>query len=647
MSQIALPTPFETERGSIEEQQAFKRRQVQDDSRSRDDLPIHSGSILAREGFTYEKYRVGCPPLQLLPLTGGFLREDTGVYPVLRRFMPKIEEILEANGIEVDEGDDDGFSWGIDFVHRTVDDETPSRNNLTLLIPAVWHDDAPFQWLHAVDKIRTILVKNILTRAVKVELIAEELSARRRITVLKSDDPIVPIWDELRPQIRSIINQNEALRDRWWSIGAVRMGYADGPSYDEPEAPLPTLSILVSWDVNPFQWQGSESQLKNLLRSYNLPDMDVHFSRGEICSDVFQLQKPSTPRESRNILRSSAYAEKIGMGADFGPAKYFTKAPGQPIHGPSGTIGGYIDAMSVSGAKLRLGLTNYHTVRPSINGYIYTEGSRNEAVPAIVPQGSDLEKCDRDGLRPDFPGRDKMIFESPSRCRHNFTIDYRERDLPNPDIDPARFQREQAELDRMKDFFDQGKHIFGKTWAASGYCTRTAEKGRLDWALLEVAATHRIGSNILPSEAGWPQGVPKPKAVRLGSLMNGLGSCKSPIHRDRVFKKGGSTGITQGQCNPIKDDVQMVTTDKAYGLPHSEEYAFIINPYSDRAFSEKGDSGSMIFTSAGKWMGLLWGGRLDDKSTPGSLCYATDAQALLQALNETFEGECTLAFAED
>lgn len=387
-----LPSPPYSDGSSSAEGQALKRRVVQNDSSTRTDLPVPGDSNLAREGYTYEKFRVGGPPLQLLPLHNTTLGHADPAAVVLRQLLPRIVATMREHQVELDEGEDTyGFGSGnnIEFVHRTVNDETPSLQNLTILIPAIWNEDAPFQWLHVVDELRGLLVQDVRTRPVKVELIGGQHLRQQVLHVVAEDDPIVAAWPTVGPQVLSIITRSVYLQDQWWAVGVRRIGQEQ---WDGEEGALTTIvSILVNWDVKPAHWVESQTLIKNILDSYNLDHVDVVFSRGEISRNAFPLQNPSKPPASEDRI-GGEYSEAIGMGSDFGPAKYLQKAPGKTSDGPYGTLGGYLKVTDQRTQEVtRMGLTNYHTIRPAVEGFGLKVGPGNAAVPVDVPPGSDLD----------------------------------------------------------------------------------------------------------------------------------------------------------------------------------------------------------------------------------------------------------------
>lgn len=384
-----LPSPPYSEGRSTAEDQALRRRVAQDDCSSRPDLPITLDSNLFREGCTYERYRVGGPPLQILPLSNTTLDHSDPAAVVLRQLLPRIKAIMGEHGVELDEGEDTyGSSNTIEFVHRTLNDESPSLQNLTVLIPATWNDRAPFQWLHVVNALRGLLVQEVRTRSVKVEIIGGEHLRQQVMDVVEEGHPIVAAWNDVQPQILGIITRSVHLRDQWWAIGVRRIG---SRNWDGEGLLFTVVSILVNWDVKPVHWEDSQNLIKNVLQSHDLHDVDVVFSRGEVSCNAFPLQVPSRPPYSDEIIGGD-YQERIKMGSDCGPAKYFRNAEGQPVHGACATMGGYLKMTDQRTLEVKcMGLTNYHVIRPAIEGFGFKAGPGNDAVPFDGTPGSDLD----------------------------------------------------------------------------------------------------------------------------------------------------------------------------------------------------------------------------------------------------------------
>ena len=395
----ALPTPPSSDRSSSDQQQAKKRAVLRNDATLRTDLNVPPQSRLAREGFTYEKFRVGCPPLALLPLHFTDLHGGNRAYQALRWQMPRFHEVLQNFHIEIDyDRDIFGNNQEVRFGHRTREYEDPSDSNIFVFIPAVWNDNRPLSWLQAVNEIRNILGENPFTRRVGVEMMGRYYFKEWTMKVIEDDHPIIAVWHRIQPEIHSILAQSQFLRDRWCSIAVIRLGHIteDGP-------PLPTVvAILVDWDVNPLHWEDAQLRINSLLTSHNLPNVRADFSRGGIVRDTFPLLKPTTDRKVRP-LKAHAYQQKVAMGTDMGPARYFEKAPGEKIGGPCGTLGGYVDVKdNQTGEVTRMGVTNHHVVRQVLPGFSYTVSQDVDRRPLEAPasQGSDLEsewtKCIRE-----------------------------------------------------------------------------------------------------------------------------------------------------------------------------------------------------------------------------------------------------------
>ena len=101
-----------------------------------------------------------------------------------------------------------------------------------------------------------------------------------------------------------------------------------------------------------------------------------------------------------------------------------------------------------------------------------------------------------------------------------------------------------------------------------------------------------------------------------------------------------STAVT-GHLNSIQSDVHPRLENSGIKMPHSTEYCFVANPDDLRGkFSERGDSGSFIFTRHGQWAGVQWGGKTVSNGEMTPISYVTDGPAVLDYLGniETEEG---------
>ncbi|KAI4124222.1 MAG: hypothetical protein LQ338_004927, partial [Usnochroma carphineum] len=483
-----LPTPSQSSSSgsSSSYEQALKRRRVQNDSSSDDALQVPPQSQVAREGYTSQKFRVGGPPLQILPLETTLIPHNHEVAVVLRELVPRIENALSFHQVERDVEDP------VAFVYRTIPEQMPAMENMTAYVPATWNDSAPIQWLKAVDAIRAILVRDHRTRPIKVEIIAWQLTTPRNTEALEEDHPVVAAWPEIRPQVHNILGETTIVRESWLTIIVLRRGY-NPPWSDIDGSPHPSVVLLIIMDyvINPWQWRAAEHKIRNLLTAHGLTDVEVEFERGENTIMTFPVREPTIAPKDVDIIKGP-YNVSVGMGADFGPARYFDSAPGQPIAGPTGTIGGYFTVVRSDGKRKKMGITNYHVVREVLQGFNYTTSPTGEAIRGEVPDNSEL--------------------------------DDEETDPESVQEGQAMLAEYQEEFDEKKQFFDENKQILGRPWMSSGFTRRTSYNGRLDWALIDFTDNTRIGSNMIPPKSNWPN--PEQAPFISGRLVQGIASVK-------------------------------------------------------------------------------------------------------------------------
>ena len=243
---------------------------IQDSSSAGSDLSIVPNPSIG--AFTAERYRVGIPALQSLPL-------HTTTSPPLAasikisRFLPRIYEILERR--DVDFEDD-----GIDLRHRTIPGDVPSDDDLTLLIDTNWNsDDDGQKWYLAAGDIRDLLTTSSVTSNIKVELLSWKLVTRRIIEAVEATHPMVEAWPRLNPLVHAIIAESPKLEQGWGSIDVLRIGFQS----DECAPPMPvTVSITVDWSLDHWDWVRAEREIKNLLERNHLSDVEVEFLRGDV-----------------------------------------------------------------------------------------------------------------------------------------------------------------------------------------------------------------------------------------------------------------------------------------------------------------------------------------------------------------------------
>ncbi|KAL8846650.1 MAG: hypothetical protein Q9221_008273 [Calogaya cf. arnoldii] len=655
------PTPSEStgsRSSSSEHEKQVKRRRVQDD-RGRSDVPTPPADTpMAQEGYSMQKFRVGVPPLQILPLETIRIDKDNEVAAAVWAKIPIFKfTCIAGKHITLMGTGTDAF----EFAYRTIEGQAPTAEHMTLCVKAEWTDGCSRVWVEAANTIRASLRGNPITSAVRVEFISWQLFRPRFTEPLRHDDPIVNAWPQLRREIHRLLNQSQLVSQNWLAIMVIRRGYIE-PETEENNGIEPSedtsvvLLVIMSYDIDPHQWAPQQREIKRLLVQSGLHFVQVEFERGSNDHLAFPLRPPTKP-DRHNHAMTAPYDFKIVLGVDCGPARYFeVDKTGQEIPGPNGTVGGIVLVTKSDGTVKKMAVLNYHVARDLLEGSSFTQGVP-DPVHADAPPNSELEFVDRNGMRPNTLDTTKMVLESPSRKKHNYTLQKLKNDiqdlhdlLANTD-DPEALQADikilEDEYNDRKKFFDDGKHILGKLWMASGFTRRTSYNGRLDWALVEFQDDSRIGSNKTPRRDQFP--IPsRARGDLIEKNLRGVTTCNDVAARAEVFKIGSRTGLTRGSYEELKIDVNFPTHDRPYGMQSSSEHSFVYKGDTNpQPFCNHGDSGSFFWTGRLHLIGQFHGGPKAETLTEGSLMYATDAEELLKDMNDFAGPEYTITMATD
>ena len=645
-SQFGYPTPSASEHSASLSHES-KRRRIQDSSQSGSELGVSTDGP-----YVAERFRVGVPGLHLLPLWGSEPLSLPSTVNRINEIRPEILRILQDRGVDFEEDD-------VNLVHRTIPGDRESEDDLTLLVVANWSDDGNSQsWLDAATDLRSLLVRtSALTRNINVELIHRQLTVTKNMDVVEASHPLVAAWPTIKLEVHAIIESHPKLNGGWCSVDVIRLGYEVEDAMD-PVYPV-TVSITVDWALNRVDWYEAETEIKTILDNHGFSEVQVEIERGQVEPLArFPLNTPNPPANQAYEWIEGDYPERVSLGDDFGPERYFRMGPGdsgRTLNGGSATIGGYLEVRRNNGPWRKYAVTNYHCIRQMLDGYSIIPGPSGDPMEAPVVAKSELDVIDRKGVGPNRTGLENVTFESPSRRKHNHSLAYHDREIqrlenviaqnPNASASDLR-DLEQAKVDhraskqRKIDYFDQGKHRLGRLYICSGFGVRRPNNHRIDTALLEVVPS-KVGDNTIPDKSRWGPIFSPPIVV--GRILDDMTSCKSADPLGDIFKVGARTGATTGKYSHIKSDVKWRHDDRI-GKGPTEEYCYVstqappANPFTD-----SGDSGSFAFTDIAKWLGQVWGGTTKQGALK-RLSYITDAEDIIGWINGLTNKDRTVVY---
>lgn len=583
-------------------------------------------------GISNVLHRVGAPPLRPLPLET-FYHSD--VLTLNRMFgeviYNTVRAILTDNGVPVDEDEEDDKA-SCDIVSRCEPDNEDSAET-TILIVAPWGTNSPEVWQKCVREIKrwvdSYLDENGMEAFdVSVEMAATELVQKKYNAPVLDRPDLDKDWEDIKANIRGILGSFDTTKGQWDCIALFRFG----PNED-PEKNPPTVYISLDRECPEVTW----SPVRNSIQSYldNTPyGLNLHIEHSYHGQYIgFEMDDGKTvPDPASPLVIEAEYTQKVGLGADVGAGRYLISKEGKRLNPSFGTLGCYVELRLKGGLEwTKFALTNYHVVRPAIEGFIRPEGT---TVFSPDPQ-SHLYASDHNGFMPDN-AIDSGI-ESPSRVKHNNTIRFLNAAIQAPDdfFDETEMIESR---DQKIAFFEQNKHPLGTLWAGSGFNRRSADNGMLDWALIKVEES-RIGRNTLPDKGAWPKSmwthVP-PKKIQ-GAQLGRLAPAHDITVRQKVFKLGASTQGTTAEYSKHKADV--VYRDWKYMFlenhRHTRETAFtsIANHFK---VASGGDSGSIVYGGNGRALGMLFRGSSSSSfdHTGSSHAYVTPLEYIFKDIKD-------------
>lgn len=455
---------------------------------------------------------------------------------------------------------------------------------------------------------------------ISVEMLHSDLLRQKYISTLDDDAQLKDLqaaWSSIKGGVYRILEYYTSTAGHLVSISVFKLGFDD--RFNNPK----TVYITLDYDSPEAGWPPVLNALQTFVDTFRF-DLHVHLEHNILEHLAFKLLPPNDLTAAERDARVRHYNYEIGcpyrtavrLGDDISAGCYIQRPDGKESNPLVGTLGCWIEVNVQGRGWTKMGLTNYHVVRPCLQGYTLSmnKSSAGNVTLGNPQKDSELWLADREGFGTVGTARRHQL-EHPARAKHNFTLQgiknriryLEERNKPVPD-------ELITELNDMIAHFDTDQQFFGRPCFGSGYMKRTKTNGRLDWAMIKPSADDRVGGNALPSGKDWSA-----FNLMFDELPISLGSTMGPQTRsirnfspnERVFKVGASTKCTIGALNAIKTDCIMREEKYMPGRSKedlmSSEYIFI-HP-RDMVFANVGDSGAVVWDEDGGVVGLLFRGQ--------------------------------------
>jgi hypothetical protein len=485
-------------------------------------------------------------------------------------------------------------------------------------------------------------------------MVTQDLIRQKFLSPLDNDEVyprLKAAWPTIKSGILNILQKFGSTAGHMTAIALFKLGLNE--AYNNPK----TVYVTVDYESPESGWPPVVKDMQTFVDEFGF-GLHVHLEHNIMGHSAFALVSSNltdAERDSRerdfNYDHQRPYTTAVSLGADIGAGCYIRRTDGELANPPVGTLGCWVEINVKDKGWKKMALTNYHIVRPSIEGY--TMGVKKVEVEAGKPwvargemgnpgQSSELWTADQKGLIPkDMSKHHKM--EHPARVKHNFTVETLQRTIrslaqrgkPVPNV----FQEE---LNESISFFDRGMHYFGEVYFASGYLERTKTNGRLDWALIKPISDNRVGGNPIPNAQDWSAGgyaYDEFPAVYGGNLKPQTRSIHNMGKDDRVFKTGSSSKSTVGKFEEIKPDCTIMEERYMPGRRaedrKSTEYMFF--PLRNKPFGNRGDSGSVVWDEDGGVMGLLFTGQQPHGCNHG-YSLVTPIEDVFESIKKTSRG---------
>ncbi|KAJ5578631.1 uncharacterized protein N7459_007595 [Penicillium hispanicum] len=537
---------------------------------------------LTFDGLSNEDLRVGGPYLCSLPVKTITIAAGDPLYPIAEvdsHIMEQVHKTLAQHNM-----------------HRVLPALVKRRSHFnpenepipTILLLAT-RQKVDNEWLHIVREIRDYLVQAHL-QEVSVEIADPEIFKPPHISPVLKTDPIFDKWDELLNVILREINLQDI-----GAIGCFRRGRSTKTT-DNP----PTVLFTVSTKSNK-SWKSSRDFVVKILDRFRLPMVAVEYVKDEIHHTCFR-----NKGIDRELLKGKArIGQSLGISGD---------------DSSSGTLGSFVELQRANGSWQPFALTCFHCVMPEEYN---AKGDRLEAI----------RRWRRHGVRPgDNIASQQLKVEHPSewamieqieaiddgieratsdqfwkRCQRAIsdgTFQFASRSDTRQFESEKKYVTDQEQFrEEIRQFRRHHGHNFGYVVAGSGFKTKkpvptmnnAPYSTSMDWALMHFYPG-RNGYNTLKDHNLIRQVLPSDR--QLG-------------HGNDLFIEEFRSGRSAGRYNGLKTAHihQMVDSlGRFAGTEKTLEHCIVGEP--SKFFSQKGDSGSCVFTRDYSMAGMVWAGHV-------------------------------------
>ncbi|KAK3345842.1 hypothetical protein B0T25DRAFT_611784 [Lasiosphaeria hispida] len=589
------------------------------------------------------RLRVAVPPPHPLPMTEEW---DTQCHVIYEELGHRTLE-NEARRILSDEQVKDVLS--VELMSRMPSNiDTLIKGQPTILIVARWLDESCSAiWGRAVSRIKKFIdskrlaSKNLSQLDIAVEMIAEELTLAKYMSPVPAHlvaQGLDTDWAHIKDKVAQIMDSYPGTKGHTTAINLFRLGF----SINHDQNPN-TVYISVDYECRESMWPPAIGEIQQYLQHFKHADLHVHLEHNTVEQCPFRLVPSRRSRTPYNLLRKTPYQTKVNLGDDIGACNYVTASDGNDFCPLIGTLGCWLEIKTNQYPNgVKVALTNYHIIRPAYAGFKLNVDAHGGALIEAPEKDSILWGVDENGTGPKVAA---PKLEHPTRSKHNNGVHRQETMI-------ERFtgqikDKAQSDLNGMVAFFDRNEHVLGTVYCASGYKRRTANNGRLDWALIMPLNKARIGENTLPSFETWNY------KYRLVEEFPDQATFDAPLRQPTesglrglsqgafLYKVGVTTEATVGKFSQMKGDINI--TEDGHLLPGvSEEFTYIQGGTLQKdaggtPLVMKGDSGSVVWDEEGRVAGLLFRGQIP-QAADKTLVYVTPIHDVFEDIKKLSGG---------